>query len=63
MPDPKRYKDEDSFMSDCIPQAKSEGKKQDQAVAMCLNMYRNRNKKKKSKAASVVIRFLEEKAE
>ena len=64
MPDPKRYKDEDSFMSDCMhTTVKEEGKSRDQGVAQCLNMWRNRNKKRKGKAASVVLRYLEEKAQ
>lgn len=46
MPNPKNFKDEQSFMSACIVQAKSEGKKQDQAVAMCLSMWKNKGKKK-----------------
>lgn len=50
MPDVGRYKDKKNWMADCMHQTlKVEGKKQDQAVAICLNMWRNRNKKKKGR--------------
>jgi len=43
MPNPKKFRSKKKFVSKCIPTAKEEGKPQDQAVAMCLNMWKNKN--------------------
>lgn len=43
MPDPKKYKKKSEFMSTCISTAKSEGKDQDQAAAMCNSMWENKD--------------------
>lgn len=43
MPDPKKYKDEESWMAACVPAVKEEGKDQDQAVAQCMNMWKERS--------------------
>jgi len=45
MPDPKKFKDKDSFLKICIPTLVEEGKSQDQAVAICNSMWENRDKK------------------
>lgn len=42
MPDPKKYDSEDSWMGACVPRMVDEGKPQKQAVAACLNMWRNK---------------------
>lgn len=58
MPDPGRYKNKQNWMEDCMHQTKTvEDKPQDQAVAICLNMWRNKDKKKK-KAAHEILREL-----
>lgn len=44
MPNPKDYKDQESFMAVCVPKLKEEGKEQDQAVAACSSMWERRNK-------------------
>lgn len=44
MPTVKPNESEKEWMSRCVPAVLAEGKKQDQAVAQCLNMYRNRGK-------------------
>lgn len=44
MPDPSKYDNEDDWMAACVPSVRDEGKPQDQAVAQCLNMWRDRNK-------------------
>jgi hypothetical protein len=44
MPDPADFDDEASWMAACVPQARDEGRGQDQAVAMCLNMWRDRER-------------------
>ena len=44
MPEPKNYKDEDSWMEACVPEVKGEGKDQDQAVAQCMSMWKERDK-------------------
>lgn len=46
MPDPKKYDKKSEFMSACVSTAVKEGRDQDQAVAMCLSMWKNRNKSK-----------------
>jgi len=52
MPNPKDYKDEDSFMAACVPAVKGEGKDQDQAVAQCINMWKERDKKPEAKTVN-----------
>ena len=49
MPDPKKYKDKDSFMKACIPMVLDEGtaKDNDQAVAVCSSMWTDRSHKPK----------------
>lgn len=52
MPDPSKYKDKQKWMEDCMHQTKTEeGKPQDQAVAICLSMWRNKGKDKDKAAA------------
>lgn len=70
MPDPNKYKDQRSFMDDCMHQVKKvEGNPQDKSVAMCLSMWRDKGKKKnkdgksKSKCASEFLRELAKKLE
>lgn len=49
MPNPGKYDSKNSWMDACMHQVKKvEGKPQNQAVAQCLNMWRNKDKKKKS---------------
>lgn len=40
MPKPTTGESEDDFMSRCVPQLLDEGKDRDQAIAECLNLYR-----------------------
>ena len=54
MPDPKDYKDEDSWMSACVPAVKEEGKDQDQAVAQCTNMWKKRDLRTAGKETRVL---------
>jgi hypothetical protein len=42
MPDVSDYDDQTSWMRDCVSEMMDEGREQDQAVAACLNMWRNR---------------------
>jgi len=42
MPNPKNYESEDDWMGACVPRMVDEGRKQEQAVAACLNMWRNK---------------------
>jgi hypothetical protein len=44
MPDVADYKTEKDWMAACVPVRIDEGEEQDQAVAVCLNIWRNRNK-------------------
>lgn len=48
MPNPKDYKDKESFMKACIPMVQDEGtaKNPDQAVAICSHMWQDKDKKK-----------------
>lgn len=53
MPDPKKFKDKQKWMAECMHQVKKvEGKPQDQAVAICLSQWRNKDKKKKASIIS-----------
>jgi len=52
MPDPNDFKTKKNWMGACMRQnLKVEGKEQDQAVAICLNMWREKHKKKVRKPA------------
>ena len=43
MPNPKRYKNKDKYMSDCMHQTVDvENKSKDQGLAICLNMWREK---------------------
>jgi hypothetical protein len=44
MPDVKDYKTEDDWMAACVPARIEEGNEQEQAVAACLNIWREREK-------------------
>ena len=44
MPDPTKYDSEDKWMGACVPTKVDEGKKQEQAVAACLNIWRNKER-------------------
>jgi hypothetical protein len=44
MPDPAEYDDEKEWMEVCVPTFLSEGKDQDQAVAACMQMWRDKDK-------------------
>ena len=61
MPNPSKYKDQNSFMDDCMHQVQTvEGKPHEQAVAQCIGMWagKGKKKKKKKKCASEFIREL-----
>jgi hypothetical protein len=48
MPDPKKYKNQNDFMDDCMHQCvRIENKPHEQAVAQCLSVWREKGKKKK----------------
>lgn len=50
MPTPRKGEKQAGWMTRCIPVLIREGKKRDQAVAICGSMWRRRNgKKRKSK--------------
>lgn len=42
MPDPNNYQNEDEWMAACVPVRIEEGDEQDQAVAVCMSMWRER---------------------
>jgi hypothetical protein len=44
MPEVANYETEKEWMAACVPVRIEEGEEQDQAVAVCLNIWRNRNK-------------------
>lgn len=46
MPSTKKGETKDSYMHRCVPMLVKEGKKQDQAVAQCLNMFKEHWKAK-----------------
>lgn len=49
MPDPKKFDSKDDWMGACMHQTKTvEGKPQDQAVAICLSLWREKGEKKAS---------------
>ena len=61
MPDPKKYKDKQVFMEDCMHQVKTvEGEPQEKAVSKCLGMWGSKGDSKK-KCASELIRKLSRK--
>lgn len=45
MPNPANYDNQDDWMAACVPTMMDEGRDQDQAVAACLQMWRDRDKK------------------
>jgi len=56
MPNPKKYKNKNKLMGECMHQVETvEGKPHEQAVAQCLQMWRDKGKKK---CASELIREL-----
>jgi len=60
MPNPKKYKDQKSFMGACMHQVKKvEGKPQKQAVAQCMNMWRRKGKTKSESQNNFVDYYLE----
>lgn len=54
MPDPKRYKNKDKFISDCISMNIKEGKDPKQAQAICFSIWGKRDKKKKKSASTII---------
>ena len=44
MPDPSKYDDREDWLEACIPTMIEEGREQDQAVAACMQMWRDRDK-------------------
>jgi len=44
MPTPKKGESRNDFMSRCIPQVMNEGKRQNQAIAICNSIWENRRK-------------------
>jgi hypothetical protein len=44
MPNVADYDNQDDWMAACVPERRAEGEAQDQAVAVCLNIWRDRNK-------------------
>lgn len=59
MPDPKDFDSEDEFMAACVPEVEGEGKDNNQAVAQCMNMWKERGSKEgKSAEAEKEIRVL-----
>jgi Mu-like prophage I protein len=55
MPNPGEYKNQDEWMSYCIPIQKGEGKEQDQAVAICTSMWKEHMKEKGMSADFVFV--------
>jgi hypothetical protein len=51
MPSVQKNEKQDHYMHRCVPVLIKEGKKQNQAVAQCLSMYKQHWKRKKSKAS------------
>jgi len=49
MPSVKKGESQKSYMSRCVPQVKAEGKKQSQAVAQCLSMFKTKWSESKRK--------------
>lgn len=43
MPEPKEYDDEKEWMKVCVPKLIKEGREQDQAVAVCMNMWKHKD--------------------
>src|SRR5690606_23572056 len=43
MPDPANYDTQDAWMEACVPEVMGEGKPQDQAIAQCLQMWRDKS--------------------
>jgi len=58
MPDPQKFKNERSFMNECMHVTLNvEKKDRDQAIAQCINMWKNRSKGKKRALAEVMKNF------
>ena len=54
MPDPTKFKKKDQWMNACMHQmVKVEGKPQDEAVAVCLDLWRTKDKKTKKKTKNM----------
>jgi len=49
MPSPNKNETKKDFLKRCIPQVIKEGKKQDQAIAICNSLFENKKKTKKAK--------------
>ena len=60
MPKPKKGESQKEYIGRCIPILIEEGRKQDQAVAICYSMWRNRNKKKKGSTFESFLDYLNE---
>lgn len=45
MPKPRKNETENDFMKRCVPALISEGKEQDQAVAICYSYWKDKDKK------------------
>ena len=43
MPNPKDFKDQESFMKACIPIVMKEGKTNDQAIGQCMGMWKEKS--------------------
>lgn len=60
MPDPEAYESENDFMEACVSTAMEEGREQDQAVAMCLEKWRNKSMAKAATHRYIAGRALRE---
>lgn len=52
MPSVRKGESQSSYMSRCVPAVKAEGKKQNQAIAQCINMFKQKwteSKRKRKK--------------
>ncbi|MFH1273098.1 MAG: hypothetical protein ABIJ49_09705, partial [Pseudomonadota bacterium] len=54
MPDPKDYDNEQDWMAACVPMRVEEGDEQDQAVAACMNIWREHDKEPTKAAIKAV---------
>lgn len=55
MPNPSEYENEDDFMAVCVPQMMGEGREQAQAVAACVNMWKERKSMDEQLQADEVV--------
>ena len=53
MPKPKPGEKQSEWMGRCVPVAVDEGRKQNQAVAMCMQMFRDKDKKREARTVLV----------